>query len=110
MVTGQRVSLASAGIFAAASSAACSPGAIGLSDHGQRVVELLAGFRAVIDRKFEHGLALARRGNDAAHVLGRKHRSGRHAERLLLRLAQADGHRLGVAFGMAVDRIGAAAR
>src|SRR6202166_1520992 len=50
------------------------------ADHGERAVEFLAGFRPVIDRKFQDGFAFARGDDDAPHVLGREYRAYRNRE------------------------------
>src|SRR5262247_3252023 len=50
------------------------------ADDGERVVELLSGLGAVVDRQLQHRLAVARRRHDAADVLGREHDSGIHVE------------------------------
>ena len=75
------------------------------ADHGQRVVDLVAGVRSVKDRKIENGLAGARRRNHPHHVLGREYHRGVDIEHLVLRLRQIDRGRGGAVLGMAVDGI-----
>src|SRR5260221_10940708 len=69
------------------------------------IIEFLAGFRSVIDWKFQNGLALARGGNNSPHVFGRKYRTGRHGQILFLRLAETYRHRFGVSLGLAVNDV-----
>src|SRR5215475_4622979 len=75
------------------------------ADDGERIVDLLAAFRAVVDREFENALIVARRLDNAPHVLSRKDDGGIEVERLVLGLRQYDPDDVLSALGAPVDRI-----
>src|SRR5262245_22416425 len=75
------------------------------ADDGERVVDLLTAFRAIIDRQFEDALVVARRLENLPHMLGREDDGRLKVERLVLRLRQRDRDGVLPALGPPVDRV-----
>src|SRR5262249_44921988 len=75
------------------------------TDDRQRVVDLFAGFRAVIDGKIENGFSLACGFDRSPDMFGRKHHPSLKVERLFLRLRYFHRQTIRAAFGAAVDPV-----
>ncbi len=78
-----------------------------MTNDGQRVVELLTAFGAVVDGKLEDRFAFTRCGNNASHMLGREDGRIRHLEISLFWFVQDDGYGVLIPISVPVNDIGA---
>src|SRR5262249_38110200 len=76
-----------------------------VANHSERVVKLVAGFRTVINRKFQTRFAFTRTNNNPAHFFGWKHCPWGNSKTFLLRLDQVYRNRLPAALSLTVDNV-----